>query len=85
MSHCEDDINFANRLLVGLRQNNVPCWHYKADLLGGQDWKSQIDEAIKVHDKLILVCSRRSVYRENVIREIERAIDQERKTGQQKL
>lgn len=85
ISHAEADLSFASRLLADLRQSNVTCWHYKDSLRGGRDWQPQIDEAIKVHDKLILVCSRQSVYRENVVKEILRAIDIERQTGEQKL
>lgn len=37
------------------------------------------------HDKLVLICSRQSFYRPNVVKEILRAVDQERKTGRKKL
>lgn len=85
LSHAESDMTFANRLLEDLRQNKVTCWRYKEDLRGGRDWGDQINEAITVHDKLILICSRNSVYRDNVVKEILRAIDEERRTGKQKL
>jgi hypothetical protein len=85
ISHGEPDLPFAERLLADLRQNNVTCWHYKADMRGGTDWEDQINRAIKHHDKLILVCSHSSVYRKGVVREILRAIKEERETGEQKL
>lgn len=85
ISHAEPDLPFADKLLVGLRASNVTCWHYKADMRGGSEWRDQIDAAIKTHDKLLLVCSRHAVYRPNVVREIINAIKAERETGRQKL
>ena len=85
ISHAESDLPFADRLLADLRQSNVTCWHYKEDMRGGEDWAEQVNRAIKVHDKLLLVCSRRSVYRKNVVNEILAAINAERETGEQKL
>jgi len=85
ISHCKQDLEFARRLLADLRQSNVTCWHNEADMLGGRDWIPQLHEAIKLHDKLILVCSRRSIYSENEVHEIQRAIDVERETGVRKL
>ena len=85
ISHAEPDLPFANQLLERLRASNVSCWHYKADMRGGRDWRHQIDEAIKVHDKLLLVCSERAIYRPNVVREIIAAIRAGHETGRQKL
>ncbi len=85
ISHAESDLRFAEHLLKDLRQNNVACWHYKRDMRGGTDWEVQIGEAVKDHDKLVLVCSRHAVYRKNVIREVLQALNLERETGEQKL
>ena len=85
ISHGEPDILFAEKLLEDLRKNNVTCWHYKEDLRGGTDWQDQINRAIKMHDKLILICSHSAVYRKNVVREILEAIRSVRESGAQKL
>ncbi len=85
ISHGEPDLPFAERLLADLRQQNVSCWHYKQDMRGGKDWEDQINRAIKVHDKLILICSRSSIYRKNVVAEILHAVNEERATSKQKL
>lgn len=85
VSHAEDDLTFATRLTLDLRRKNVNCWHYKDRLRGGAGWRAQIARAIKEHDRLLLICSRRSIYRTNVVHEIILALDEQKKTGQQKL
>ena len=85
ISHGESDLPFCERLLADLRHNNVTCWHYKENLRAGESWSGQINQAIKHHDKLVLVCSRSAVYRPNVVKEILRAIEEERLTGKRKL
>jgi len=45
----------------------------------------QVSEAIRHHDKLVLVCSEQSITLPNVAEEILEARDRERRTGQQKL
>ena len=85
VSHAEADLDFAEKLIADLRRHNVRCWHYKSNMQGGEKWRSQIGNAVREHDKLLLICSRRSVYRENVVDEILDAIEQERATGVQKL
>lgn len=85
LSHAEPDGEFADRLRSDLLSNNVSCWHYRYDMRGGQFWRVQINEAIKVHEKLVLVCSERSVLRRNVVDEIITAMERERETRSQKL
>lgn len=85
ISHSGRDIDFATKLYKDLRSNNISCWHYVHDMRGGEDWRKQISEAIKANDKLILVCSRHSIYSPNVVMEILKAIDYERDSGRKKL
>jgi TIR domain len=63
----------------------VNCFQDTQDLRGGLEWRDQINQAIRKHDKLLLVCSRQAVYREQVVREILEAIDAERETGDKKF
>jgi hypothetical protein len=85
LSSAGDDHEFADKLHTDLIMNNVSCWHYRADMRGGLDWQHQINEAIALKDKLVLITSRHSIYRPNVVTEILKAIDLERKHGIQKL
>jgi uncharacterized protein YjbI with pentapeptide repeats len=85
LSHSEPDGEFADRIREDLISNNVSCWHYQYDMHGGQFWRVQINEAIKVHEKLVLICSEQSILRRNVVDEIITAMERERETGSQKL
>ena len=85
ISHGKTDGDFAKRLRDDFRAANVPCWHYEYDFKGGDFMRSQIDTAIKKHDKLVLVCSEESLFRPAVIDEILKAIRDERRTGKRKL
>jgi uncharacterized protein YjbI with pentapeptide repeats len=83
--HAEKDQPFADALRAELIANNVRCWHYRYDLRGGAFWRKQIDDAIRAQDKLLLICSKESLERPNVMEEVLIAIEQERKLGKQKL
>ena len=65
--------------------SNVTCWQDLHDLRGGDYWLRQINEAIKHHDKFLLVCSEASLQRHWVVEEIVTAIAQEKALGRQKL
>lgn len=85
ISHAEADLRFAEKLRSDLIENNVSCWHYGHDMEGGKHWRTQVQTAIKLHDKLLLVCSHNSVFRQNVVEEIIDAIEMEQRSGEQKL
>lgn len=85
ISHSSEDGAFADRLHADLVANGVNCWHYRHDMQGGRFWRGQIHEAIKLYEKLIVVCSESSLLRANVIDEIISAVERERETGAQKL
>ena len=50
------------------------CWKWDHDARTGQSLWGEIDQAIRVHDKLVLVASEASLTSPAVNREIERAI-----------
>lgn len=85
IAHSKEDGKFADRLRVDLLAKNVTCFHYAFDLHGGQLWREQINRAIKVHDKLLVVCSREALQSENVVEEIITAIEEEDANGAKKL
>lgn len=85
ISYARQDSDFASRLRTRLIRGDISCWQDTHDLLGGDYWRRQIDEAIEKHDKLILVCSAKSLERESVVAEILEAIERERLTKKQRL
>src|SRR5579883_1063709 len=84
ISYARADDEFASRFYSDLQANNVTCWKDTENIKGGDYWQSQIYEAIRIRDKVILVCSERSLTRPAVIEEILKAIERE-KDGPKKL
>ncbi len=84
ISFSESDDLFAQRLYNDLQGEGVRCWRWKEDATIGRPLMKEIDEAIRVYDKLIVICSEKSLNSPAVIREIERALQKEdshRRTG----
>jgi hypothetical protein len=69
----------ADRLYADLQNKGVRCWLASEDLKIGEKIRHGIDEAIKMHDKLLLVLSRHSVASDWVEQEVETALALERK------
>jgi uncharacterized protein YjbI with pentapeptide repeats len=85
IAHSKADGTFADRLRTDLMAKNITCYHYAYDMRGGKLWREQINRAVKVHDKLLVVCSREALLSENVVEEIITAIEEEDGNGIQKL
>jgi hypothetical protein len=61
ISYSSKDEEFANRLHADLQAVHVRCWFAPEDLKIGEKFRPKIDEAIRLHDKLLLVLSKNSV------------------------
>ncbi len=85
ISHASKDEPFAQRLHADLQQNNVRCWYAPEDIKGGQKFEPQLDQAIRLHDKLLLILSEHSLYSKWVIKEIRWAFQQTLLQNEQKL
>jgi uncharacterized protein YjbI with pentapeptide repeats len=81
LSYSSQDQAFAERLYADLQNKGVRCWYAPEDLKIGERIRHGIDEAIRVHDKLLLILSEHSVASQWVEQEVQRALGQERKTG----
>lgn len=57
ISHSTRDQAFAERLYTDLQAAGVRCWFAPHDIQGGRKIHEQIDEAIRVYDKLLLILS----------------------------
>lgn len=79
------DEEFARRLHGRLQQEHVRVWFAPHDIQGGKKLHEQIDEAIKVYDKLLILLSPNSLKSEWVMTELRKARKAERKTGKRKL
>lgn len=85
ISYSSKDEIFARRLQSRMRDEHLRVWFAPEDLKGGQKTHEQIDEAIRVFDKLLVVLSKNSLRSEWVMTEIRRARKRERETGKRKL
>lgn len=61
ISHATEDQVFAERLHADLQNKGVRCWFAPHDIQGGKKIHEQIDEAIRVYDRLLLVLSEASM------------------------
>jgi hypothetical protein len=57
ISYSTKDQDFADRLHADLQARGVRCWFAPRDIQGGRKIHEQIDEAIRVYDKLLLILS----------------------------
>jgi hypothetical protein len=85
ISYSSTDEGFAKRLDGRLRQAGLRVWFAPEDMKGGHKLHEQIDTAIRMHDKLLLVLSAQSMRSSWVQREIFRALQRERQEGRRVL
>lgn len=77
ISYCKEDTKFAERLFKDLQAKGLRVWFFPAHAKIGKSVWSEIDQAIRVYDKLIVICSKNSLKSAAVIEEMERALDKE--------
>lgn len=82
ISYSSKDEAFAQRLYADLQSHNVRCWFAPEDLPWGEKIRTGIDEAIRLHDKLLLILSKNSVASGWVEHEVKTALAKERKEKQ---
>jgi TIR domain-containing protein len=81
ISYSNADLIFASKLYRNLRDEGVQCWFAPEDLIIGDRIRNAIDESIHLHDKLLLVLSRKSIESQWVESEVEEALAREREQG----
>ena len=73
ISYSTKDQEFAERLHADLQAKGVRCWFAPEEMKAGRKLHEQIDEAIRLHDKLLLILSEHSMNSEWVGTEILKA------------
>jgi hypothetical protein len=81
ISYSSRDEEFAKRLHNDLQSEGVRCWFAPEDLRIGDKFRTRIDEAVRLHDKLLLVLSENSVSSQWVEKEVETAFEKEAEQG----
>lgn len=79
ISYAEADDAFSQRLYNDLQAKGVRCWRWKEDAKWGRALMGEVDTAIRLYDKLVVILSETSLQSEPVIREIERALQKEQR------
>ncbi|SRR6266496_1833403 len=79
ISYSSKDHSFAERLNADLQDKGVRCWFAPEDLRIGEKTRMSIDDSIRRHDKLLLILSKHSISSDWVEKEVETALEEERK------
>ena len=85
ISYSGKDENFARRLHGRMRDAHLRVWFAPEDVQGGKKLHEQIEKAIHVFDKLLIVLSGASLKSEWVMTELRKARKAERQSGKRKL
>ena len=78
ISYSNIDQKFADRIYADLQNKGIRCWFAPHDLEPGKKIIDQIDKAIKIYDRLLLILSDHSMNSNWVKTEIDRAIIKEK-------
>src|SRR5581483_2874180 len=81
ISYSSRNHTFAERLYADLQSKGVRCWFAPQDLRIGEKTRLAIDESIRKHEKLLLILSKDSVTSDWVEKEVETAMEAERRQG----
>jgi len=73
ISYNREDEEFAKRLHSRLRDEHLRVWFAPEDIKAGEKLHEQIDRAIQIHDRLLIVLSENSLKSEWVMSEIRKA------------
>ena len=85
ISHSHKDEDFAQRLHSRMRQEDLRVWYAPEDMKGGRKIYDQIDRAIQINDRLLLILSENSMKSDWVMTEIRRARKVEMEEDRKKL
>lgn len=85
ISYSSSQQEFADRLYADLQRENIRCWLATEHLRIGDRFRQTIDDAIRIHDKLLLIFSADAVQSEWVEDEVNAALDRERRRGEEVL
>jgi uncharacterized protein YjbI with pentapeptide repeats len=82
ISYSSKDQEFAERLHADLQNKGVRCWFAPHDLRIGDKILDEIDTAIRLRDKVLLILSEHSIKSDWVEDEVTAGFEEERKRGQ---
>ena len=77
ISYTEADDAFSRKLYDDLQAAQVRCWRWREDAKWGNEIIREVDDAIRIYDKLVVILSAASLAAPAVLDEIERALERE--------
>lgn len=77
VAYGEPDREFAMRLTDDLKAKGVQCWLYPTDYTAGERTWHEIGQKRKESEKMIVICSARSLIRDGLLKEIEEQVDED--------
>src|ERR1039458_10326925 len=80
ISYSTKDQEFADRLHADLQNKGVRCWFAPHDLKIGDRFQEKIEQSIRVYEKLPIILSENSVNSDWVEREVQAAMEKERRS-----
>jgi uncharacterized protein YjbI with pentapeptide repeats len=80
ISYSTKDQEFADRLYADLQNKGVRCWFAPHDLKIGDKFQEVIEERIRLYEKLLIILSENSVNSDWVEREVQAAMEKERRS-----
>jgi TIR domain/Pentapeptide repeats (8 copies) len=85
ISYSTRDEDFAKKLYGDLQKKGVRCWFAPHDLVIGGKLLDEIDAAIRMRDKVLLILSKHSIDSDWVEDEVTKAFEEERRRKQEVL
>jgi len=85
ISYSTKDEGFARRLYSRMRDEKLRVWFSPEDIKGGEKLHEQIERAIQLHDRLLIILSENSMQSEWVMTELRKARKQEIREKRRKL
>jgi hypothetical protein len=85
ISYSSRDEGFARRLHGRMRDVHLRVWFAPEDVQGGKKLHEQIETAIRIYEKLLIVLSEASLRSEWVMDELRKGFKAERDSGKRKL
>jgi uncharacterized protein YjbI with pentapeptide repeats len=85
ISYSAIDEDFAKRIHADLQNSDVRCWFAPHDMPIGGKIRDEIDAAIRLRDKVMLVLSKHSILSTWVEDEVDQAFEEEQRRGQDVL
>ena len=75
ISHSAQDRSVAEKICTALEQDGIPCWVAPRDVRPGKSFPGEITRAIQQTKVMLLIFSRHSNSSEQVLREVQLAVD----------